>query len=277
MVCPKHPARSVSAEHPVTAALAQLSPQGVTLRLVTEPKEQARWNRLIRQHHYLKEHRLVGESLRYVAEHNGRWIALLGWSSAAFHLRPRDAWIGWTDGQRQARRHLLACNARFLILHAKARHPHRASQLLARNLERLSADWLQHYGHPLLLAETFVDPQRFAGTCYRAANWIPIGLTQGYARSRLDFYQLHAQPKVISLYPLHPKARSLLSAPDLPPRLAPHERTPLPHHLPLEVRSIPQPLAGPQTAARSPPLRRQAPSPGRLHRGHRHHRHDRRQ
>jgi hypothetical protein len=234
MVCPKHPARSLPAEHPVTAALAQLSPQSVTLRLVTEPKEQARWNTLVRRHHYLKEHRLVGESLRYVAEQDGQWIALLGWSSAAFHLRPRDAWIGWTDGQRQARRHLLACNARFLILHAKARHPHLASHLLARNLERLSADWLQHYDHPLLLAETFVDPQRFEGTCYRAANWIQIGLTQGYARSRLDFYQLHAQPKVIFLYPLHPKARSLLSAPDLPPRLAPHERTPSPTTFPLK-------------------------------------------
>ena len=217
MVCPKHPARSVPPEHPVTAALAQLSPRSVTLRLVTEPKEQARWNTLVRRHHYLKEHRLVGESLRYVAEQDGQWIALLGWSSAAFHLRPRDAWIGWTDGQRQARRHLLACNARFLILHAKAQRPNLASHLLARNLERLSADWLQHYGHPLLLAETFVDPQRFEGTCYRAANWIPLGLTQGFARSRLDFYQLHAQPKAIFLYPLHPQARQILSAPVLPP------------------------------------------------------------
>src|SRR5439155_15053416 len=76
------------------------------------PEEEARWNKLVRKHHCLKEHRMVGESLRYVAKQNGRWIALLGWSSAAFHLRPRDAWIGWSDAQRNAGRHLMACNAR---------------------------------------------------------------------------------------------------------------------------------------------------------------------
>jgi hypothetical protein len=245
MTRPLNVVSSPTAQHPVTAALDRIYPKDdLDLRLVA-PEEEPRWNRLIRQHHYLKEHRLVGESLRYVAEHNGRWIALLGWSSAAFHLRPRDAWIGWTDGQRQARRHLLACNARFLLLGPKAQTPNLASRLLARNLERLSDDWLQHYGHPLLLAETFVDPQRFEGTCYRAANWIPLGLTKGFARSRLDFYQLHAQPKAIFLYPLHPKARLLLSAPVLPARLAPHERIPSPATFPLnrtQSRSLLQAL-----------------------------------
>jgi hypothetical protein len=220
-------------EHPVTAALDQLFPKDdFELRLV-RPAEEARWNRLIRQHHYLKEHRLVGESLRYVATRRGRWMALLGWSSAAFHLRARDAWIGWTDQQRHARRHLLACNARFLILRPKARTPNLASRLLSRNLHRLSQDWLDHYAHPILLAETFVDPERFEGTCYRAANWIQLGLTKGFARSRLDFYQLHAHPKALFLYPLSPKSRSQLRAPGLPPSLGAYERAPGPEHYPL--------------------------------------------
>ena len=136
-----------------------------------------------------------GESLRYVVKQDGEWIALLGWSSAAFHLRPRDGWIGWTDAQRQASRHLLACNSRFVILQAKGQSPNLASQLLSLNLRHLSEDWQQRYGHPILLVETYVDPERFEGTCYRAANWTEIGLTQGFGRSRLEFYQLHQKPK----------------------------------------------------------------------------------
>lgn len=216
MICPKQVPATPKPEHPVDAVLREFTGREVTLRLVADASEESRWNKLVRQHHYLKEHRLVGESLRYVAEHDGKWIALLGWSSAAFHLGPRDRWIGWTDGQRQARRHLVACNARFLIVHPKSRLPNMASRLLALNLRRLSNDWLEHYQHPILLAETFVDPQRFEGTCYRAANWIEIGLTQGYKRSRLDFYQLHAQPKSVFLFALQPHATSVLSAPILP-------------------------------------------------------------
>ena len=92
------------------------------------------------------------------------------------------------------------------------------------NLQRLSADWLQRYGHPILLVETYVDPQRFEGTCYRAAKWIEIGLTKGFGRSRLDFYQLHQQPKAFFLYPLVPNAAQILSAPLMPPAWAPYGR-----------------------------------------------------
>jgi Domain of unknown function (DUF4338)/DDE_Tnp_1-associated/Transposase DDE domain len=106
------------------------------------------------------------------------------------------------------------------------------------NLERLSEDWHQRYGHPLLLVETYVDPQRFAGTCYRAANWIEIGLTKGYGRSRLEFYQLHDKPKAIFLYPLQPKARQILSAPVMPSAWAPYRR---------EADAKAYPLSGRQT------------------------------
>src|ERR1035437_2733032 len=97
MICPSKPFAASSPEHLVAEALEKIAAQEITVELI-DPEEEARWNRLIRKRHYLKEHRLVGESLRSVAKQNGQWIALLGWSSAAFHLRPRDAWIGWTEG-----------------------------------------------------------------------------------------------------------------------------------------------------------------------------------
>jgi hypothetical protein len=95
-------------------------------------------------------------------------------------------------------------------------------------VRRLSEDWLLRYGHPIALVETFVDPERFEGTCYRAANWIEIGVTKGFGRSRIDFYQLHDKPKSIFLYPLASKARQILSAPTMPPAWASYERLPDP-------------------------------------------------
>jgi hypothetical protein len=235
----RHPAARPAAtptesEHPVTAALRELAAQEITVRLVT-PEEEPRWNKLVRQRHYLHEHRLVGESLKYVAEQHGQWLALLGWSSAAYHLQARDHWIGWSPVQRQSRRQLLACNARFLLLRPKAHAPNVASQILSRNLQRLSQDWQQRYTHPILLVETFVDPQQFQGTCYRATNWIEIGTTKGFGRARLDFYQLHAQPKAIFLYPLQPNARQLLAAPVLPLPLKDSEQV-NPTQYPLSLR-----------------------------------------
>lgn len=209
----------------VSEVLQELAGSEIVIELVTDPEEEKEWNKLVKKHHYLKEHRMVGESLRYVAKQNGKWIALLGWSSAAFHLWSRDAWIGWTDLLRKSRRHLVACNARFVLLGAKSiTSCQLASQILSLNLGRLSEDWQQRYGHPLALVETFVDPQRFEGTCYRAANWIEIGVTKGFGRSRIGFYQLHAQPKAIFLHPLTPKARSILSAPMMPKTWAAYEQ-----------------------------------------------------
>ena len=235
MICPT---KSRSTSRPaklVSQILRETTTKALTVELVDNPQEEAQWNKLITQYHYLKEYRLVGESLRYVVKQNGVWIALLGWSSAAFHLRARDAWIGWTDAQRQAGRHLLAGNARFLLLGPKAQSPNLASRILSLNLQRLSEDWLARYGHPIALVETYVDPQRFEGTCYRAANWIQIGVTKGFGRSRLDFYQLHEHPKAIFVYRLHPKARQILSAPVMPPAWACYRRQPQRHEYPLSL------------------------------------------
>lgn len=224
----------------MSSVLNEMRRSEVSVELVS-PEEEPRWDKLIRQHHYLKEHRMVGESLRYVAKQDGEWIALLGWSSCAFHLDARDRWIGWSDAQRYARRHWVVCNARFVLLTPKSTNPNLASRLLSANLKRLSDDWLDRYRHPVALAETFVDPDRFEGTCYRAANWIQIGVTKGFGRSRIEFYQLHQKPKAIFLYPLRPDASQLLSAPALPEAWAPYERpeNPLRYPLnPLQTRSL---------------------------------------
>ena len=233
MICPTSCARASNRSGIVSEALRDLFTDELTLELVADPKVEKRWNQFVRKHHYLKEHRMVGESLRYVAKVNGKWVALLGWSSAAFHLRARDAWIGWTDSLRQSRRSLIACNARFVLLGPKAKSSHLASRILSLNLKRLSDDWRQRYGHPIALVETFVDPERDEGTCYRAANWIEIGVTKGFGRSRIDFYQLHDKPKAIFLQPLTAKARQILCAPVMPPAWAPYERTADPVDYPL--------------------------------------------
>jgi hypothetical protein len=129
----------------------------------------------------------------------GRWLALLGWQAAALKCAARDAWIGWGRVLHYQRLHLIANNTRFLVLPA-GRLPNLASRVLALNLRRLSGDWQQIHGHPLLLAETFVDPARFTGTCYRAANWQAVGRTRGFAR-RNGHYVALGQPKQVLLYP----------------------------------------------------------------------------
>lgn len=255
--------KSVGSSNPakiVSEVLEELSKEEVIVELITEPKDVDRWNELVRKHHYLKEHRMVGESLRYVAKLNGKWIALLGWSSAAFHLCARDGWIGWTDALRKSRRSLVACNARFVLLDPKSKLCHVASRILSLNLKCLSNDWQQCYRHPIALVETFVDPERFEGTCYRAANWTEIGVTKGFGRSRIDFYQLHDKPKAIFLHPLIPTARQMLSAPVMPPAWAPFERVADPTEYPLngqQTQSLLQALG----ALRDPRRNR-----GRVHR-----------
>ena len=179
------------------------------------PEERERWDALVDEHHYLGLRSLFGKTLRYVAVADERWLALLGWQAAALKCAARDAWIGWPRVLHYQRLHLLANNARFLML-PEARVPNLASRVLALNLHRLAEDWRQIHGHPLLLAETFVDTTRFTGACYRAANWQVLGSTRGFARHN-GRYTAHGQPKQVLVYPLHRRARDLLCAPQLPP------------------------------------------------------------
>lgn len=201
----------------------------VRLRQI-EADELPRFNALLEREHYLHDATLVGAVLRYVAvDAQGEWIALLGYASAGLHLRVRDAWLGWTAGQRECRRHLIAQQSRFLIL-PQARCPNLASRLLKLAAERLREDFLLRYGHPVVLVESFVDPALYQGTCYKAAGWQPLGRTAGWARAGRDYYQKHDRPKELWVQPLHPDAATWLRAERLPPALAAFEREPPPRN-----------------------------------------------
>jgi hypothetical protein len=189
------------------------SHDGLLVRPVTSD-ERPRWRALMRRHHYLGDGGGIGETLRYVALQDGKPSALLCWAAAARFNGPRDAYLGWDAATRARRLHLVVNNVRFLVLPWAAR-PHLASQVLGANLRRLSRDWEEEYGHPVLLAETFVDVSRFRGTCYRASNWVSVGQTQGFTRCG-PTYRPNGQPKAVFLYPLHPRMREWLVARESP-------------------------------------------------------------
>lgn len=200
---------------PETVLLRQLE-----IRLIL-PEERPRWDQEMCEHHYLKNANLVGEALRYVvATAEGRWMALLGWSSPALHLRPRDRWIQWSETQRAARLPLVVQNSRFLLLVPRTQYPNLASRALALCTQRLAGDWRDAFGHTALVAETFVDPDQFVGTCYKAAGWQCLGPTGGFARDYRDFYVDLDAPKQLWVRPLHSQALTWLSAASLPETLA---------------------------------------------------------
>ena len=181
---------------------------------VVRPNEEPRFNALLREHHYLGFRKFCGRRLRHVAVLGDRWLALLGWHAAALHCAARDRWIGWHSFQRRQRLFLVVNNSRFLLLPDAAGTPHLASRVLGLSLRRLPGDWLARHGHAILLAESFVDPRRFAGTCYRAANWLEIGRTCGFGRTRgARGYVEHGHPKRVFVYSLRRDARQQLAAP----------------------------------------------------------------
>jgi hypothetical protein len=149
---------------------------------VRRTAEEALFNGLIEQHHYLGYTQPVGEQLKYLVYTGQRPVACFAWSSAPRHLGPRDRFIGWSAEQRRRNIHLIAYNPRFLIL-PWVEVPHLASHLLGRMVRMLSSEWERIYHHPVHFAETFVDAPRFKGTCYRAANWQFLGLTTGRGKA----------------------------------------------------------------------------------------------
>ena len=151
-----------------------------TLRFeqVRRTPQEGLFNSLLQQHHYLGYTQPVGEHLKYLVFAGERLVACLAWSSAPRHLGPRDRFLGWSPETRRKNLHLIASNLRFLVL-PWVQVPHLASHILGRMARQLSADWERVYGHGLYFVETFVDPERFRGTCYRAANWIVLGRTTG--------------------------------------------------------------------------------------------------
>ena len=183
---------------PCLTAAEQALLDEVVVRLI-EPDERARFDQWLVAEPYLHRAELVGEQLRYVAEVHGQWVALLAWSAPAFHLKDRERWIGWTGAQKRRRLALAVNNTRFLILPA-TRQPNLASRVMKLCLRRLASDWQQTYGHPVLVAESFVDSQLFRGTGYQASGWTLLGQTQGYRRAQCQRRPRRRNPSYRSIH-----------------------------------------------------------------------------
>lgn len=191
----------------------------VQVRLAN-PQELPRVQSLLRRHHYLGVLRPVGERLFYIAvDKQGRWVAVLIFCAAAKYLRHRDRWIGWSHEQRRRRLALVANNARYLLVPHRT-VPNLGSRVLKLTLARLSADWQQKYTHPVLVVESFVDPEQFCGTVYTANGWQELGPTDGWGRCSRDYYVKHDKPKRLFVKELCKNARRSLQAQHLKPDLA---------------------------------------------------------
>ena len=205
----------------------KFAPESQVLRQVTvrllRPEERERFDQLLETKHYLHSARLGGRCLRYVAELQGEWVALLTFSGPAPHTKARELAIGWTARQHARRLCFVVNNSRFLVLPDRQRYPNLASRVLALCLKRLNADWQTHWGHPLVLVESYVDESQYRGTCYRACGFAAVGLTAGYGRSSRDYYVAHDQPKQLYLRPLRPRGLALLRQGRLPADLAGQE------------------------------------------------------
>jgi hypothetical protein len=186
------------------------------IQLLTSPADVERCDQAIIQHHYLRSVSLVGEHLRYAFVYRGQWLAVATWSAAAFHLKDRDAFIGWTPEQCRRRRALLANNSRLLVM-PPAHYPNLISRFMKLMLGRLSQDWEARWGHPIALVESFVDPRFYQGTAYKVSGWSHLGRTAGWKRAADDFYQKNDAPKQIWVRELAKKACVKLRAPQLPP------------------------------------------------------------
>jgi len=201
------PARVEMEECPLRGSLGDLQP--LEFVQVRRSPEEALFNSLLEQHHYLGYERPVGEHLKYLVKAGGQAIACLAWSSAPRHLKLRDRYLGWSEEARQRNLHLLAYNTRFLIL-PWIEVSHLASHILGRMAKIVPQDWQRIYAHPVYWLETFIDPSRFRGTCYRAANWQVIGTTQGRGHRAPTLEQTRPVKKMLGL-PLHRRFREILS------------------------------------------------------------------
>jgi hypothetical protein len=183
---------------PLIAKLSDLEP--VELKLVRNTELETLYNSLVQEHHYLGFRQIVGNHLKYMAFIGERPVACIGWGSAAWSVKSRESFVGWNKKTKENNLHLVANNTRFLILpwiSVKCL----ASKILALNTKRISDDWIKIYNHPLYLLETFVEKNRFKGTCYKAANWIKVGQTKGIAKSGHD-HLVHGNIKDVLVYPL---------------------------------------------------------------------------
>ena len=191
---------------PLVGPLKQLAP--IEIQQVRRTADEPLFNSLMEHYHYLAYEQPVGEHLKYLVWAQGRPIACLAWSSAPRHLGSRDRFIGWSREARRRNIRFIAYNTRFLILPWVA-VPHLASHILSRIARQLSQDWERLYQHPIYFLETFVDPERFRGTCYRAANWVVLGRTTGRGKDDHTNRPNRSLKEVLG-YPLTPRFRELL-------------------------------------------------------------------
>jgi predicted transposase YbfD/YdcC len=188
---------------------------GMTLKLLVQPKDIQKCDQILIEHHYLHRAQLVGEQLRYAVVGKGQWMAVSAWSAAALHLKARDKFIGWSEEQRRQRLPLVVNNARLCVL-PDCHYPNLVSRFMKLMLGRLSEDWHSTWGHPVALAESFVDPELYRGTAYKVSGWSQLGHTRGWKRSAVDFYQKHDQPKQVWVRELVKNACVQLRAEELP-------------------------------------------------------------
>ena len=184
---------------PIECPLHQLQP--VHVDPVSSAEERVQWRSLVEQHHYLGHRVPFGAHLRYLINSDHGVLGCIQFSSPAWRMRARDQWIGWDEEQRKRGLQQILCNSRFLIL-PWVRVPHLASHVLAKAAHRIVADWQAGYRVTPILLETLVDPARYRGTCYRAANWIEVGATSGRGRDDRHHRRHGAAPKKLWLYPL---------------------------------------------------------------------------
>lgn len=228
-------------------------PTGLCSEVVAED-EAAAFDRLLGEHHYLGAGQAVGHYLRQAIYLRGDLVALLVWGPACYALKDRDQWIGWNAQQRVERLKLVVQNRRFLVLSAKGANPNLASQAMGAALRSLPEQWSGRFGYEPLLAESFTDPEAYAGTCYKASNWEAVGKSAGFSRHRTDFYVPNERPKKLWIRPLDRDARSILRGSALPERFAPALSNAPTGTLPLKagevkslhevLREIPDPRSG---------------------------------
>ena len=179
-----------------------------------QSSEEARFQELMQLHHYLGALPKIGNTIWYIAMLDNEWVGLISFSAAALKCGARDRWIGWRYRHQYDRLHLIANNSRFLIL-PHCHYKNMGSKILSICKRRIQQDWLSRFGYPLLVLETFVDPSRFVGTIYRAANWTLAGETQGYQRTRNGYSNTRQNPKLVFVLALQRNAQILLSNPSL--------------------------------------------------------------
>jgi hypothetical protein len=203
----RRPEPVVPDNRPVRGPLRDLGT--LEFQQVRRTPQEPLFNSLLEQYHYLRYQQPVGEHLKYLVSVNGQVIACLAWCSAPRHLASRDRFIGWDAETRKRNLRLLAYNTRFLILPWVA-VPHLASHILGRMAKIVPLDWQQMYAHPVYWLETFIDPARFKGTCYRAANWQHLGSTTGRGHNARTKKRTQPVKELLGL-PLTPRFRQLLS------------------------------------------------------------------